>query len=199
MLFRLKDMLGGRKVILASKSPRRQELLKLLFDDFAIVPAEGEEIIPEGAEAMDVSRLLAVQKCREVSGKYPDDLVIGCDTTVIVDGEILGKPADETDAARMLRMLSGSVHHVVSGACVRLGGREISFMQDTKVIFRELTEEEITAYIATGEPMDKAGAYGIQEKGCLLVSGISGDFFNVVGLPVGMLGTELEKFLGGEA
>lgn len=197
MLFRLTDMLGGRKVILASKSPRRQELLKLLFDEFEIVPANGEEIVPEGADTKDVPRLLAVQKCREVSEKYPDALVIGCDTVVTVGDKILGKPKDKKDAARMLRMLSDTHHEVISGACIRLNGREHSFSRSSQVIFRKLTDEEIEAYIATGEPMDKAGAYGIQEKGCLLVSGISGDFFNIVGLPVEMLGLELEKFLGG--
>ena len=198
MIFSLQDMLGGRRVILASKSPRRQELLKLLFDEFEIVPATGEEIIPEGADAMDVSRLLAVQKCREVSEKFPDDLVIGCDTTVIVGNEILGKPADEADAARMLGELSGTSHYVVSGACISFGGRERSFSQVTEVSFRKLADEEISAYIATGEPMDKAGAYGIQEKGSLLVREIKGDFFNVVGLPVSKLAAELELFLGGE-
>ena len=198
MIFALQDILGGRKVVLASKSPRRQELLKLIFEDFEVVPAVGAEVIPEGVDTADVSRLLAVQKCREVSEKYPDALVIGCDTTVVVDNVILGKPKDEADAARMLRMLSGSIHEVISGVCLRLEGREHSFRRQTKVAFRELTEQEIAAYIATGEPMDKAGAYGIQEKGCLLVRGISGDFFNVVGLPVEMLAVELVKFLGGE-
>ena len=198
MIFELDKMLGSSRVVLASASPRRQELLKLIFGDFIIEPAKGEEIIPEIEETEDVPRLLAVQKCREVSEKHPEELVIGCDTTVMVGGEILGKPKDEKDAARMLRMLSGSTHQVVSGVCLRMKGREHSFRQSTTVVFRQLTEEEIAAYIATGEPMDKAGAYGIQEKGCLLVRGISGDFLNVVGLPVEMLALELERFLGGE-
>ena len=198
MLFSLDDMLGGRRVILASRSPRRQELLKLVFDSFDIVAAAGEGIVPEGAAAEDVPRLLAVQKCREVSEKYPGDLVIGCDTIVTLDDKILGKPHSTEDAACMLRMLSGSTHKVISGVCIRSSGREHSFRQQTEVMFRELSEDEIMAYIATGEPMDKAGAYGIQEKGCLLVSGIRGDFFNVVGLPVEMLAQELESFLGGE-
>ena len=197
MIFELDRLTGGREVVLASKSPRRQELMKLLFDSFTVDPAQGEEIIPEGAEPEDVPRLLAIQKCREVSAKHPEALVIGCDTTVEVAGEILGKPRSEADAARMLRLLSGSVHLVISGVCIRIGAREVSFRQETEVSFRELTDEEIAAYIATGEPMDKAGAYGIQEKGCLLVKGISGDFFNVVGLPVERLALELEQFLGG--
>ena len=198
MIFRLDELLDGKKPVLASKSPRRHELLRLIFDDFDVDPALGEEVIPECEDIKDVPRLLAVQKCREVSARHPDRLVIGCDTVVEVNGEILGKPADAADAARMLRMLSGSVHSVISGVCLRLGDRENSFRQETLVTFRQLSEADIAAYIATGEPMDKAGAYSIQEKGCLLAESISGDFFNVVGLPVGRLAKEIERFLGGE-
>ena len=193
MIFDLEKMLGGREVVLASKSPRRQELLKLIFDSFSIIPALGEEIVPEDVPAAEVSRVLAEQKCSEVAAARPDALVIGCDTTVI-----LGKPTDADDAARMLRGLSGSIHEVVSGVCISLGGTERSFSVHTKVRFRQLTDSEIRAYIATGEPMDKAGAYGIQEKGSLLAAGIEGDFFNVVGLPVTQLALEIQKLLGGE-
>ncbi len=198
MIFELDKLLKGRQVVLASKSPRRQELLKLLFEDFIIAPAKGEEIVSEGAKANDVSRLLAIQKCREVAAQYPEALVIGCDTTVIKGDEILGKPADAADAARMLRLLSGSEHKVVSGVCVTVDGREESFSVETAVKFRLLTDDEIAAYINTGEPMDKAGAYGIQEKGGLLVSSFNGDFFNVVGLPVEQLAARLDRLLGGE-
>ena len=185
-------------MVLASGSPRRRELMRLLFDDFTVRPASGEEIVPPGADPGDVSRLLAVQKCREVAALYPDDLVIGCDTTVICGSEILGKPADARDAARMLTMLSGSTHQVVSGVCIAFQGREQSFSVSTDVTFRRLSKAEIDAYIATNEPMDKAGAYGIQEKGSLLVSRFEGDFFNVVGLPVERLALELDRLLGGE-
>ena len=198
MIFELDKMLRGREVILASRSPRRRELMKLLFDSFTVEPAVGDEMIPAGAEAEDVSRLLAVQKCREVAAGHESALVIGCDTTVICEGQILGKPADAQDAARMLRLLSGSTHQVVSGVCISLSGREESFSVSTDVTFRPLSEAEIEAYIATGEPMDKAGAYGIQEKGGLLVSSFNGDFFNVVGLPVERLALALDKLLGGE-
>lgn len=198
MIFQLDKELCGTRVVLASNSPRRRELLRLIFDEFDIIPAQGEEIIPEGAEPEDVSRLLAIAKCREVAASNPGALIIGCDTTVISGGEILGKPADAQDAARMLRLLSGSTHQVVSGVCVSLYGREESFSVSTDVTFRALTDEEIDAYIATGEPMDKAGAYGIQEKGGLLVSRLEGDFFNVVGLPVEQLAERLDRILGGE-
>ena len=198
MIFRLEEMLRGRKAVLASKSPRRRELMKLIFDDFTVRPALSDEVIPAGADPFDVSRILAVQKCREVAAACPDDLVIGCDTTVICGGEILGKPADAQDAARMLRLLSGSTHQVVSGVCIILQGQERSFSVSTDVTFRSLSDAEISAYISTGEPMDKAGAYGIQEKGGLLVSRFEGDFFNVVGLPVERLALELDSILGGE-
>ena len=117
---------------------------------------------------------------------------------MVVGAEILGKPADEADAARMLGLLSGTPHQVISGVCISLEGRESSFSVSTDVEFRQLTPAEIAAYIATGEPMDKAGAYGIQEKGSLLVKGISGDFFNVVGLPVAELAQQIQRLLGGE-
>ena len=199
MVFELDRLLGGRRVILASKSPRRQELLGLIFPSFDIVPAVGEEIIPEGTPAHKASELLAVQKCREVAEKYPSALVIGCDTTVVLGDEILGKPADNADAARMLRELSGSTHKVISGCAVSLQGELISFSQETSVTFRKLTEAEISAYVATGEPSDKAGSYGIQEKGSLLVEKIEGDFFNVVGLPVTELALTVNKLLGGDS
>lgn len=198
MVFELDKLTGGRRVILASKSPRRQELLGLIFQGFEIIPAVGEEIIPEGTSAHKASELLAVQKCREVAEKNPDALVIGCDTTVVLGDEILGKPADDADAARMLRELSGSTHKVISGCAVSFGGRLVSFSQETAVTFRQLTEAEIAAYVATGEPSDKAGAYGIQEKGSLLVEKIEGDFFNVVGLPVTALALTVNEMLGGD-
>ncbi|MBR6046179.1 MAG: septum formation protein Maf [Ruminococcus sp.] len=195
MIFGYEKVLAGRRVVLASKSPRRQELLKLIFPEFEIIPALGEEVVPEGVPAEDVSRLLAVQKCREVAENCPDALVIGCDTTVAVSGELLGKPADAADAVRMLRLLSDTRHEVISGVCIRLGEREVSFSEVTRVRFKPLTEADIAGYIATGEPFDKAGAYGIQEKGGLLISGIEGDFFNVVGLPVSAIADKLGEIM----
>ena len=194
-MFDLQKKLGGRRVILASASPRRKELLKLVFDDFEIIPAECEENIPEGTPAGEASKLLAEQKCREVAERYPEALVIGCDTTVLLGEEILGKPEDEKDAFRMLRMLSGTRHSVVTGIALSLCGKLRSLPCETFVRFRRLSDEDINEYIATGEPADKAGAYGIQERGALLVSGIEGDFYNVVGLPVSELAQLAEEML----
>ncbi|MCH5193055.1 MAG: septum formation protein Maf [Oscillospiraceae bacterium] len=183
------------KIILASASPRRQELLRYIVPDFDILPADIDETIPEGIAAERSAEYLAVKKAEHISEKYPDSLVIGSDTVVIIGGEILGKPADKADAERMLRKLSGKVHTVVTGVCLSLGGRSESFSNETKVKFYPLTDEEISAYIATGEPMDKAGAYGIQGFGSVLVEGIEGDFFNVMGLPVASLKRKIEEFI----
>ena len=121
------------------------------------------------------------------------DTIIGADTIVVVNGEILGKPRDESDAKRMLRLLSGTEHSVFTGACIICRNENNAFCDETKVRFFELTEREIDAYVASGEPFDKAGGYGIQDTGALLVSGIDGDYYNVMGLPVGRLYRELLK------
>lgn len=183
-------------VILASQSPRRRELLERMgFDDFLIRPARGEERMePALAPALLVEEL-SRQKAREVAaGAEPGDLVIAADTVVAVEGRVLGKPRDRAEARRMLELLSGRTHTVYTGVTVRRGEEEQTEHEATKVRFRPLTGEEIAAYIATGEPMDKAGAYGIQALGALLVEGIQGDYFNVVGLPVCRLGRMLARF-----
>lgn len=177
-------------MILASQSPRRYELLKLITEDFSVLPAQGEEVVPEGLSPAEVVQLLAQQKAREIRSLYknnPSEVIIAADTVVAIDGKILGKPKDAFDAADMLSLLSGRVHSVFTGVCVIDGERERVFAEETKVEFYPLTTEEIRAYIATGEPMDKAGAYGIQEKGAMLVKRIDGDYYNVMGLPVGRL------------
>lgn len=177
-------------MILASQSPRRYELLKLITEDFSVLPAQGEEVVPEGLAPDEVVQSLAQQKAREIRALYknnPSEVIIAADTVVAIDGKILGKPKDAFDAADMLSLLSGRVHSVFTGVCVIDGERERVFAEETKVEFYELTTEEIRAYIATGEPMDKAGAYGIQEKGAMLVKRIDGDYYNVMGLPVGRL------------
>lgn len=175
-------------MILASGSPRRRELLGFICSEFEVIPAVGEENIPEGASPETVVLTLSRQKAEEIAAKFPNEIVIGADTVVSVDGEILGKPRDERDAARMLGMLSGRVHSVFTGVCVIFpDGRIENFAEETKVEFYPLSEREISDYIATGDPMDKAGAYGIQERGAKNVKGIVGDFYNVMGLPVARL------------
>lgn len=181
-------------IILASASPRRKELLTLAGVDFTVKVADVEEIIPENASPDEVVMSLALQKAQAVSKDNADCIVIGSDTVVALDGEILGKPKDEENAREMLIALSGRSHTVYTGVAIIHGEKTKSFCEATEVVFNELSQEEILNYIATKEPMDKAGAYGIQGKGCVLVEKIVGDYFNVVGLPVSRLYKELKSF-----
>ncbi len=171
------------KIVLASSSPRRKELLKTAGIDFE-VDVEGVEEIVKGDCVEDIVCSLAEQKCSPVALRRPSDCVIGADTVVALDGKILGKPKDIEDAKQMLRTLSGNKHAVFTGVCISAKGKKYVFCEKTEVTFFDLTEEEINSYVSTGEPMDKAGAYGIQGYGCTLVEKIDGDYFNVVGLPV---------------
>lgn len=183
-----RKMLRGRKVVLASASPRRRELMHLLTDEFEVIPAAGEEHSPKGLRAEEVPIFLAEQKCREVAANCAADaIVIGCDTVVISGGKILGKPTDEADALAMLTDLAGKTHIVVSGLCVSCGGKILTGAGVTEVSFYPADRRQLLDYIATGEPMDKAGAYGIQGIGGFLVRGINGDYNSVVGLPVNEL------------
>jgi len=184
------------KIILASGSPRRKELLSYITDDFEVSVSDVEEIIPENTNPFEASEYLAKLKAESVSEKYPDRLVIGCDTSVILDGEIMGKPADENQCREYLERLSGKIHVVATGCCIILNGISKTFTEFTKVYFRNLTDSEITDYISSGEPFDKAGGYGIQGKGSLFITRIEGDFFNVVGLPVCRLNTEINLLTG---
>ena len=183
-------------VILASQSPRRRELLERMgISDFLIRPAQGEERFDPSLTPAQLVESLSRQKAEEISaGAGPEDIVIAADTVVSVDGRVLGKPRDRRDAAEMLAALSGREHTVYTGVTVRRGGETVTEHEATAVRFRSLTRGEIEDYVSTGEPMDKAGAYGIQGYGCLLVEGISGDYFNVVGLPVCRLGRILARF-----
>lgn len=179
----------GYRFILASASPRRRELLKQIGVTFEVMPAKGEEVItkeqPEQA-VMELSR----QKAEEIAAGIQDEqvLVLGADTVVAYDGKILGKPKDETDARAMLSMLNGRTHSVFTGVTIiviRNGKSEIhSFYEETKVTMYPMTDAQISYYIQTEEPMDKAGAYGIQGKGAVFIEKINGDYNNVVGLPV---------------
>lgn len=183
------------KIILASASPRRQELLKYIVPEFEVKPADIDETLPADIPTEKAAEFLAVQKAQHIAKQSHECVVIGSDTVVIIDSTILGKPADEADAERMLKLLSGRTHKVVTGVCIANGEKTDSFSCETKVTFYTLSQEEIRDYIATGEPMDKAGAYGIQGYGSVLTEGIEGDFFNVMGLPVAMMKRRLDSFL----
>lgn len=173
--------------ILASASPRRRELFGLISDDFRIVPSNAEETAPDGIAAENLPERLARLKAGDIAAKYPFDTVIGADTVVILDGRVLGKPENPEDAVRMLTALSGKKHKVITGCAVCKNGACRSFSSVTEVEFYPLDDREISDYVATGEPLDKAGAYGIQGRGALFVKSINGDYFNVVGLPVAAL------------
>ena len=183
-------------MILASASPRRKELLRYLVPHFEVMPADiDEETLPTTCSLFEQPLYLAEKKAAALATQHPDALILGCDTAVFASGLILGKPKSERDAFRMLRMLSGKTHTVVTGCCLQQNNRKRVFCETTAVTFYPLTDTEIDAYLATGEPFDKAGAYGIQGYGRCLVREIHGCYDNVVGLPVARLKRELEAFL----
>ena len=185
-----------KHIVLASGSPRRQELLRRIgVTAFDVVKPEADESCPAGLTAQETVAHIARAKAEAAKQlTAPEDIVITADTMVFLDDERLGKPRDEADALRMLTELSGRHHTVCTGVTVRQGDKAIAFTTTTDVYFRAATEAELRAYIATGEPMDKAGAYGIQGVGSLLVERIDGDFFNVMGLPVMELSQALRAF-----
>ncbi|MBQ9742620.1 MAG: septum formation protein Maf [Ruminococcus sp.] len=185
-----------RRIVLASASPRRRELIRLISDDVICVTSGEEEILPKDLDSAFVPEFLAKLKACSVAPDYPEDIVIGSDTVVLLDGEILSKPVDEQDAFDKLRSLSGRTHQVITGCCIVADDAVVTFSETTQVEFFELSDREILDYIATGEPMDKAGAYGIQGRGSLFVKGITGDYFNVVGLPVAVLARRLKELWG---
>ncbi len=183
-------------IILASASPRRQELLSLICTDFIIEPSDVDETVNSDIELEKIPEHLAFRKAEHIhKNNHYNDTVIGCDTGVFLDGKMLGKPESKEDAFNMLKMLSGKSHKVITGCAIFHEDKVVSFSQTTLVEFLELSDEEILAYIETNEPMDKAGAYGIQGKGSLLVKEIKGDYFNVVGLPVSLLNRKLKAFI----
>ncbi|MCI8484796.1 MAG: septum formation inhibitor Maf [Lachnospiraceae bacterium] len=205
--------------ILASASPRRRELLRQIGAEFQVLPAKGEEVITS-TEPAQVVLELSMQKAKETAEHVrkfgtkgikeegcflPEEekrksekfLILGADTVVALEGEILGKPKDQADAVRMLQRLSGSTHSVFTGVTLILQKPEseemISFFEETKVFMHKITDREIEAYVKTGEPLDKAGAYGIQGKGAVYIEKIAGDYNNVVGLPIARIYQELRK------
>lgn len=184
------------KLVLASASPRRQELLRRMgIQDFDVRLPDTEENFPQGLSPREVVCYISREKSDAAAALCTDDeIVITADTMVFLDDRRLGKPKDEADALSMLTALQGRRHTVCTGVTVRQGSRILTEAESTEVCFRPATEEELRAYIATGEPMDKAGAYGIQGLGALLVEGIQGDFFNVMGLPILRLSRMLSTF-----
>lgn len=183
-------------LILASASPRRRELIKIIDENSICVTADVEENVPDAVSAEDAPEFLACKKAFAVAKQYKDDLVIGCDTAVFIDGNMLGKPKDKEDAFNMLSLLSGRTHKVITGCCLVKNKKSLSFSCTSYVKFFDISEQEIREYIETGEPLDKAGAYGIQGKGSLIVEKIDGDYFNIVGLPVSMLSRQIKTFMG---
>jgi septum formation protein len=181
-------------LILASASPRRAELLRQLDPDFQIIPGAAREVFDEYLSPLELCQLNAHRKARVVAKKYPDALVLGADTLVFLKGEILGKPADIREARQMLGRLQGQTHQVVTGvSLIHLRAlRERTFAASTDVTFRPLTLEQINDYLSKMNPLDKAGAYAIQEHGDTIVSEISGSFSNVVGLPMELLKEEIQ-------
>ena len=185
-----------KRLILASGSPRRRELLDKFGIHYEILPAQDEESAPAELTPGERVKTLAAHKAAEVAQRVNDPaaVILAADTLVELDGQILGKPGTPKRAAEMLHALSGRAHRVWSGVCVREGGRILTESECTLVHFRTLSDAEIEAYIQTGEPLDKAGAYGYQGLASLFVERIEGDFFNVVGLPVCRTGQMLREF-----
>jgi len=197
MLFSLIDNLDKIDVVLASASPRRFELLKSIGLSFKVEVSKAQENHPNITDPAELSEYNARLKGREVAKKYPECLVISADTIVALGDQLLGKPADEEDAFRMLQALSGKTHKVYTAFGLNLLKYEKEHYEwvCTEVTFRPLVDDEIWAYINTAEPMDKAGAYGIQGQGALLIEKISGCYYNVVGFPLSRFYLALDKFL----
>lgn len=184
-----------RKIILASQSPRRKELISRIIPEFEIMADDSEETTKDGLTPEETVKVLAKQKAENIAKKVSESaLIIGADTVVSIDNKIFGKPADENDAKKMLQILSGRENTVCTGVAIidTLNGKSVCDVVCTKVVFRDLSEDEILRYIRTGEPMDKAGAYGMQGFGALFIREIHGDYFNVVGLPLCRLGQMLD-------
>lgn len=182
-----------KQVILASGSPRRQELLRLVVENYEVCVSDADESLPDNIEPSKAVELLAARKAQSVADSHKDALVIGADTVVVLDSKILGKPTSNSHAKEMLQSLSGRVHQVYTGVALCEKGTTRTFSCCTDVEFASLNEDEIDWYLTTDEPFDKAGGYGIQQYGARFVKGIKGDYFNVMGLPVHELYTILGR------
>ncbi|RBP93976.1 septum formation protein [Cytobacillus firmus] len=182
-----------QNLILASSSPRRKELLENLHLQFEVSSSDVDESFDPVLTPGEIVKELAHRKAKAVFNKHPDSYVIGSDTVVVKDGNVLGKPGSSKEAFTMLKSLAGATHSVYTGVSIVTPENVNTFYEKTDVVFWELTDEEINSYIGTGEPFDKAGAYGIQGMGSMLVKSINGDYFSVVGLPVSRTVRELRK------
>jgi len=185
-----------KKVVLASASPRRQVLLKQLGLKFSVDPGNGDEDNVTATDPHEMTRSISQRKAESAAARHPDAVIIAADTIGVLDGQIIGKPANAAAAKKMLTQLSGKPHRVITGYTVldTATGKIVSNSVETLVYIKSLTKAEIDAYVATGEPLDKAGAYGIQGRGAALVECIEGDYFNVVGLPLFALAETLKEF-----
>ena len=182
-----------KHIILASASPRRKEILELADLEFDVMPSDAQEITTKTAPN-EVVMELASLKAKDIYKKSEkQSMIVGADTVVAYQGQILGKPTDKADAKRMLTMLSGQTHEVYTGVCLIEDGETKTFYEETKVTFYEISDEQIDHYIKTGEPMDKAGSYGIQGKAAVFIKGIEGDYYNVVGFPIARFLQEITK------
>lgn len=184
-----------KRIILASNSPRRKDLMKYLDYDYEIIASNVEEIIDPKLEHEELVMDLAFQKAYAIFKDNKEAIVLGFDTLVVIDDYVLGKPKDEAEAKLFLKLLSGRTHRVLTGVSILTSGYSKSFYSDALVTFIDLDEQEIDDYIKTKEPMDKAGAYGIQAYGARLVKSISGDYFTIVGFPVSKVYLEMKKIL----
>lgn len=171
-------------LLLASSSPRRSDLLSMAGYEFTVAPVNVSETCLRGTPPMQIVEQLASRKAQAAAKQHPEDTILAADTIVVLKGRILGKPKDEETAKAMLKLLSGSTHQVYTGYCVIRGEKLLCGHEVTSVEFYALSKEDIDRYVSTGEPLDKAGGYGIQGKGALFVKRIDGDFYNVVGLPI---------------
>jgi septum formation protein len=188
--------MNTKQLILASSSPRRRELLSGLKLEFVVHPSDDNEDVPSGTLPIEMVEMLSLRKARSIMHKFETGIIIGSDTIVVLNDEVLGKPKDNAEAHSMLTKLQGNVHSVFTGVAivdVDSGEYKVSHNR-THVKIKSLTDEKINRYIATGEPADKAGAYAIQGFGATIVERIEGDYFTVVGLPVGLLAEMLESF-----
>ena len=185
-----------KEIVLASASPRRKEILEITGLNFCVCASDYEEDLDLSLKPHKLARFLSLKKAEAVANKYKDAIIIAADTFIYYKNRLLGKPHTEKEAKKMLGLLNGKVHSVITGFTIMDtgSGQIVSKSEVTKVYFKKLTDEEISAYVSSGEPLDKAGAYAIQGLGAVFIEKIDGDFFNVMGLPLSALAESLKKF-----